>query len=135
MWTVEVRQILDDNILLQNRELEALEAKVVAARDDEAKERLSGELSTKVGIRDLWEFQLLNALKMYTKMLPDEAETAKKLFGELAARAKEFVDQRYENFGRRYEAQLIYGQALASLGQPEQAPCICRNTCTCTRIT
>lgn len=121
MWTVEVRQILDDNILLQNSELEALEAKVVAARDDESRERLSVELSAKVGVRDLWEFQLLNALKVYTKMLPDGAEIAKKLFGELATRAKEFVDQRYENFGRRYEAQLIYGQALASLGQPEQA--------------
>jgi tetratricopeptide (TPR) repeat protein len=121
IWTAEVRHILEDNILLQNREVDALEAKVVAAPDAEQKKRLSAEFLAKVVIRDLWEFQLLNALKIYSKMLPDGNEEAQKLFAELATRAKEFVDQRYENFGRRYEAQLIHGQALASLGQPEQA--------------
>ena len=121
IWTVEVQKTLADNILLQNREVAAFEDRIAKVNDSEERERLSGELSEKVAIRDLWEFQLLNALKLYSRMLPDGDEASLELFEELATRSRQFVDQRYENFGRRYEAQLIYGQALAALGRPEEA--------------
>ncbi len=121
IWSDEIRKVLEDNTLLQNREVTALENQLGEARSETDREKLSIELAEKVSIRDLWEFQLLNALKVYSAMLPDGDEAALKLYEELATNAKQFVDQRYENFGRRYEAQLIFGQALAALGRPEEA--------------
>ncbi|MGE4620313.1 MAG: tetratricopeptide repeat protein, partial [Planctomycetota bacterium] len=121
IWVAEIRTILDSNIVLQNREVLACEKRVSEAGDDEERGRCAAELAAKVSVRDLWEFQLLNAIKVYSGMLPDGVDAVQELLEELVILSKSFVDQRYENFGRRYEAQLIYGQALAACGRPEEA--------------
>jgi len=123
IWEDEVRRILEDNIRIQNSEVDSIEAKVIAVSpsNPEQKQQLVAQMNEKIEIRDLWEFQLLAAIQTYSSLLPDNSPKKVELFIELAVRAKEFVDLRYENFGRRYRAQLIYGQALAASGKPEQA--------------
>ncbi|MDE0959709.1 MAG: tetratricopeptide repeat protein [Planctomycetota bacterium] len=121
LWEDEVRRILKDNIRIQNSDVDAIVAKVIAETDPERKRSLSDSLAEKVQIRDLWEFQELAAIELYTGLLPDDSEAKQSLFGELALLAKQFVDLRYENFARRYRAQLIFGKALAASGHPQQA--------------
>lgn len=71
--------------------------------------------------RDGWEFDRLLAMQRYAELLPYESAAATKAWEELAEAAKRFVDTRFLNFGLQYQAQLIYGKALAALGQSAAA--------------
>jgi len=121
LWEDEVRRILKDNIRIQNSDVDSIQAKVIAEKDSERKRTLAQTLVEKVQIRDLWEFQELSAIQVYCGLLPDESAAKSALFDELALLSKQFVDLRYDNFARRYRAQLIYGKALAASGHPQEA--------------
>ncbi len=121
IWNDEIEKLLAENIRRLNEQVSRTESKVMDASDAERRDELAGTLAEETRIRDLWEFNRLNAYKVYAAMLPDGGEEAQEKFVALANYANEFVNSRYENFGRRYEAQLIYGQALSSAGQPEEA--------------
>ena len=121
IWRNEVVVVLEDNIRILNADCDAAEAKVVSATSDDLKSQYSEDYAAKVDARDLWEFQELASVQNYANLLADEDPARKKLLDELSVKAKQFVDQRYENFGRRYRAQLIYGQALAASGRPDEA--------------
>ena len=121
LWEDEVRRILKDNIRIQNSDVDLIQAKVIAEKDSESKRTLAQTLVEKVQIRDLWEFQELSAIQVYCGLLADESAAKSALFDELALLSKQFVDLRYDNFARRYRAQLIYGKALAASGHPQEA--------------
>lgn len=125
IWNDEIENVLSENIRRLNDEVSRTEEKIQklgqASAGDSERNELAGKLAEETRIRDLWEFNRLNAYKVYAGMLPDGGDSAKAMFMALANFADEFVNSRYENFGRRYEAQLIYGQALSSSGQAAEA--------------
>ena len=120
IWNEEIDKVLNENIRRLNDEVSRSEDKVMRASDSD-RDELAGKLAEETRIRDLWEFNRLNSYKVYAAMLPDGSEAAQAKYMALATFADEFVNSRYENFGRRYEAQLIYGQALSAAGQAEEA--------------
>ncbi|OUU25582.1 MAG: hypothetical protein CBC13_01905 [Planctomycetia bacterium TMED53] len=120
IWNEEIEKVLSENIRRLNDQVSKTEDKVIKASEAE-RDELAGQLGEETRIRDLWEFNRLNAYKIYAAMLPDGSEASQEKYVALANFADEFVNSRYENFGRRYEAQLIYGQALSAAGQAEEA--------------
>lgn len=99
----EVARVLDDTISKLNRELQ---------RQDDRE---------KAGQRDVWEYYRLQSLRLYAQKLPEGSDAAKQVWERLLELSTLFVETRYENFVRRYEAQLSKGQALAALGRSEEA--------------
>ena len=99
----EVASVLDSTIFKLNEELEQ--------RADAAKESQ----------RDAWEYYRLQALRLYAQRLPEGSAAARTVWERLVELSSNFVETRYENFVRRYEAQLFKGQALAALGRSEEA--------------
>lgn len=96
-------------------ELESNIAKLEAdAKQDAGNEEKSFQ-------RDRWEHYRLKAMQQYAKLLPEGSAEAKATYEKLVELALWFVDNRYQNFGFQYEAQLIYGQALGALGRSEEA--------------
>ncbi|NCF99222.1 MAG: tetratricopeptide repeat protein [Planctomycetia bacterium] len=121
IWALDVETVLVENIRRLNEEVDAAEKSVMTNTDDGQKDTLAEKLGSSTRMRDLWEFNRLNAFKVYAGMLPDGTEDSTQKYLELASFAEEFVNSRYENFGRRYEAQLIFGQALSSAGKAQEA--------------
>ena len=71
IWALDVETVLVANIRRLNEEVDAAEKSVMTNADDGQKDTLTEQLGSSTRMRDLWEFNRLNAFKVYAGMLPD----------------------------------------------------------------
>jgi len=113
-------------------------AQLIAERDSKFKSEVAAELDATIRElnqeverepddrkksfeRDRWEHYRLQAYLQYAELLPYGSPGAVEMWESLVTYATDFVENRYDNDGFLYEAQLFLGKAYAALGLSEEA--------------
>jgi len=91
-------------------------------------DRLNKELESadavdpeKADLRDQWEFYQLTAFYQYAELFPPGEPAYTEYYEKLFEAATAFVDERFDNLLRQYQALLARGRAHGALGRPEDA--------------
>lgn len=114
----------------------ALRKKLFAERDRIYQEEVVGPLNKSIekvneevdagaadaeATRDEWEHYRVLAARSYAQRMEPGTDGHKAAWEQCRDVASAFVADRFDNFARQCECQLIYAQALAALGEVEEA--------------
>lgn len=126
LYRVEVREALDQTIAELQKEHDQIEDKFEKERRESSPdvrkvEELGRQLRNVNERLDQWASYRVTAARVFAERQDEGSDSARKAWQDVLDLATGFVETRWENFILVCENQLIRGNALAELGQVEEA--------------
>lgn len=107
--------------IFQSRVVSPLDSSISAFNAEIDREQDDNRLATLVARRDEWEHYRVLAYRNYAQKLEAGSDSHKAAWEKALELATLFVEERYDNFARQCECQLVVGQSHAQLGNVSDA--------------